>query len=127
MKFVKTLLAVSSIIALQSTAFASNTTSCPQGDVTFYNNSGKPVTAEVSNVGKVTIAASDSQTVSYSTLSEACYPNTTNCRADFYVNNKPVGYATLNVVEGKVVSMKLAMKVATSKGPEQVLRSVVIQ
>lgn len=127
MKLAKIITAIGSIILIQNTAFATNMTSYPQGDVTFYNSSQNAVTAQVSSVGRATIEANQSQTVSYSTLSEACYPNTTNCRADFYVNNKSVGYVTLNVVEGKVVNMKLAMKVSTSKGPQKVLRSVVIQ
>ena len=114
----------SSFILCQNFAFASDH---PDGEVVFYNATSNPVTAQVSTFGKVTIAANESKNVAYSTLSQACSANPTNCKAKFYVNDMPAGYATLNVVTGKLVNINLSMKVRTAKGPQQVLRSVVIK
>lgn len=99
----------------------------PAGDINFHNASNKNISATVSNSGKFNLAANEYKNVPYSTLTQACSANLTNCTAQFYVDNQPAGTATINVVTGKLVSMNLQMKVHTSKGPQQVLRGVVLQ
>lgn len=97
----------------------------PQGEISFHNASNKNITAQVSTFGKFHLAANEQKTVSYSTLAQACSPNPTQCTAQFYVNNTPVGIAIINVKTGKLMSMKLSIKVHTVK-EQKVLRSVVI-
>lgn len=99
----------------------------PNGDITFYNTSDNYVTAEVSAFGKFTLATNEKKIVAYSSLAQVCSANPTNCRAHFYVNNTPAGAATINVVTGELVNMKLSMKVHTSKGHQNILRSVIIE
>jgi len=101
----------------------------PDGDITFYNASGNNVTAQVSSssYGKFTLASNQSRSIAYSSLSAACSASPTRCRANFYVNDAPAGYATLNTVTGKVVSVNLSMKVRTARGDQNVLRAVVIK
>ena len=122
----KTLYSVSAVLislCLNTTVFAAD---YPQGGLSFHNATGKTVTAQISTIGKVNIAANEQKTVSYSTLAQVC-PSQTKCTANFYVDNTPVGTATLNVVTGKLISMNLNnMKVHTGQS-HQVLRSVVIQ
>lgn len=99
----------------------------PVGDIQFHNASNKNISAQVSTFGKFQLAANEHKTVSYNALSQACSANLTKCTAKFYIEDKPAGTATINVITGKLVSMRLLMKVHTSKGPQQVLRSVVLQ
>lgn len=99
----------------------------PAGDITFYNASNKTVTAQVSSFGKINISAKEEKTIHYSTLSAACSGHARACKADFYVDNTHAGSATINVETGKLVRVNLTMKVHTTHGPQQVLRSVVIQ
>lgn len=98
----------------------------PAGDITFYNASQKNVTAKVSHFGQFTLEKNESKSVSYSTLAQICSGNTTKCTAYFYVNNAPVGSATINAETGKLTHMNLAMKVKTVKN-QQILRSVIIK
>lgn len=98
----------------------------PTGDIVIYNTSSKNITAEVGGFGKFDLAANGQQSVPYDSLAEACSNNPTHCTAQFYVENTPVGFATINTSTGKLVSMKLSMKVRTSQD-QQVLRSVTIQ
>lgn len=110
----------------QSVAFAGMTNPA-EGDIRFYNASKHEVTAQVSTMGKFTLAANQSRNVPYSSLRQACSSTPTHCKADFYVNDTHAGSATLNAVSGKVLRMNLMMKVHTAKGPQQILRSVTIQ
>ena len=124
MKFSIFLMALCSVYILgQNVALASES---PDGSITFHNATQDNVTAQVSALGKVTLAANETKDVAYSSLLQACSSNPTNCKAEFYINNVPAGFATLNVVTGKVVNMNVQMKVKTSKGSQQILRRVVI-
>ncbi len=102
------------------------TTEHPAGDISFYNSSSNNVRAEVSASAKFSLAAKEQKTVPYSVLSQACAASPTNCKAQFFINDTPAGSARINVVTGKLLSMNLHMKVNTSKGSQEVLRSVVI-
>lgn len=115
-----------SIFFLITQNLALAATEHPEGDIIFYNASNHNVTAQISTFGKVTLATNEKRNIAYSSLSQVCYANPTNCKADFYVDNTPAGSATINVKTGKVVDMKLAIKVHTVKGDKNVLRSVVI-
>ena len=96
------------------------------GSINIHNASSKDVTAEVSTFGRVSIAPNQSKNVSYTTLGHIC-PSQTKCIARFYVDNNPVGSATINLETGKLISMNvIKFKVRTAES-EQVLRSVVIQ
>src|SRR5205085_1059304 len=97
----------------------------PPGEISFHNATNKNITAQVSTFGKFQLTANQQKTVSYSTLAQACSPNPTQCTAQFYVDNTPVGTAVINVKTGRLMSMKLPMKVHTVK-EQQILRSVVI-
>ncbi len=122
MKYFLTILGSAFLILSQNIVLAH-----PTGDITFYNASHRPIAAEVNGFGKVTLGAKEVKNVAYSTLSQACSSTPTNCKTQFYVNNAPAGSATINVNTGRVVHMNLAMKVRTAKGPQQVLRTVVIK
>ena len=97
----------------------------PQGGIVFHNASNKTVTAEVTSIGKIKLAAQEEKDVSYSTLSHVCSSNPTHCVTRFYANDMPVGYATINAKQGKVVNMNILMKVNTTQD-QKVLRSVTI-
>ncbi len=97
----------------------------PQGEITIHNATNKNITAEVSSSGKFKLTPNAQKSVSYSTLAQVCSPNPTQCRAQFYVNDAPVGSAVINVKTGKLMSVNIPMKVRTVK-EQQVLRSVVI-
>lgn len=98
----------------------------PPGNLVIHNASDKTISAQVSNYGKFDIAANEQKSVAYSTLEYACSATPTHCTARFYVDNRPAGSAMINAVTGKLVYVKLGMKVRTAKS-NQVLRSVVIQ
>lgn len=99
----------------------------PDGNIMFYNASNKTITAQVSSFGKVNISAKEGKAIKYSSLSQLCSGHAKTCTAQFYVDNTPAGSATINVETGRLVEMNLLLKVRTTKGPQQVLRSVVIQ
>lgn len=98
----------------------------PAGNIVIHNASDDTITAQISSFGKFDLAANQQKNVSYRALAYACSPNPENCTARFYVDNKQVGSAMINAVTGKLVYMKVSMKVRTAKS-DQVLRGVVIQ
>jgi hypothetical protein len=98
----------------------------PVGYITFYNASDKNVTAQVSSFGSFTLSSNQRRDVAYSSLNQICSSNPSHCRAQFYVNNKHAGSATINATTGQLVNLNLSMKVRTAKS-ENVLRSVIIK
>lgn len=110
-------------MAYQTTALAAQS---PEGGITIYNASNHNVTAQLSSHGAVTLPSNATRSVSYSSLARACAANPTNCVAYFYIDNKFVGSAIINVLTGKLVKKALAMKVAMSVS-QNILRTVVIK
>lgn len=103
-------------------------TEYPDGEITIYNASNNTVTAQVSSssFGKFTLAAKEQKNVSYSSLVQVCSSSPTACTAYFYVNNAPAGSATINAVNGKLVSQNLSIPVSIAKN-NKVLRRVIIK
>lgn len=97
----------------------------PQGEISFHNATNKNITAQVSTFGKFQLTANEQKTISYSTLAQVCSSNPTQCTAQFYVDNMQVGTAVINVKTGKLMSIKIPMKVHTIK-EQKILRSLVI-
>lgn len=108
----------------QTSLFAAN---IPVGYITFYNASVNKITAQVSSFGKFTLSSNERKDVAYSSLNQICSSNPSQCRAQFYVNDRPAGTATINAMTGKLVNMNLNMNVRTAKSQENVLRSVTIK
>ncbi len=115
------------LLLVSLTSFAWAEQQHPGGDIRFYNASNKTVTAQVSTFGKINLSPKEQKTIKYSSLVQVCSGHTNTCTAKFYVNDNPAGSATINVETGRLVNMKLLMKVQTTNGSQQVLRSVVIE
>jgi hypothetical protein len=112
--------------ALFSAFITQQAIAAPDGAIMLHNASANTITAQVSTFGKFSLAANEYKNVAYQLLAQACSPNLSRCTAQFYVNNKPVGTATINVMTGKLIHMALAIKVRVAKD-QQILRSIVIQ
>lgn len=97
----------------------------PAGNISIHNASNKNVTAKVSAFGQFNLSANERKSVPYSTLAQVCSDHLTRCTAQFYVDNKPVGMAIIDVTTGKLISKQLTIKVHTIN-EQKVLRSVVI-
>lgn len=103
-----------------------NAFAAPAGDIVLTNASNKTVTAQVISYGSFNLAANEHRNIPYSSLEQICSSNPTDCTARFYVDNKPIGSATINTVTGKLKNVNLSMKVRTGKS-QNILRTVTIK
>jgi hypothetical protein len=97
------------------------------GSITFYNASPYPVSAQINPYGSITLGSKQGRAIPYTALQQICSANLTSCRANFYVNNRNAGSATINTLTGRLVNIHTSMKVVTSKNSQNQLRSVIIK